>query len=92
MEIGTPRGIRQKKIRRMLPSSSDSSASEDSDRGHSQKRSSNKEAADDRVLEKSPKGRFYRVREAHQYYTFPTFIIICSSIENLAPVHTRLCI
>jgi hypothetical protein len=76
----------------MLPSSSDSSASEDSDRGHSQKRSSNKEAADDKVLEKSPKGRFYRVREARQYYAFPTYIINRSSIENFAPVHTRQCI
>jgi hypothetical protein len=45
----------------MLPSSSDSSGSEDSERGRGQKRSSNKEALDDKVVEKSPKGRFYRV-------------------------------
>lgn len=49
------------KLRRMLPSSSDSSGSEDSERGRGQKRSSNKEALDDKVVEKSPKGRFYRV-------------------------------
>jgi|LauGreDrversion4_2_1035121.scaffolds.fasta_scaffold181572_2 hypothetical protein len=49
------------KLRGMLPSSSDSSGSEDSERGRGQKRSSNKEALDDKVVEKSPKGRFYRV-------------------------------
>ena len=53
--------VRRKKIRGMLPSSSDSSGSEDSERGRGQKRSSNKEALDDKVVEKSPKGRFYRV-------------------------------
>lgn len=53
--------IPEEKLSDSMPSSRGSSVSGDDEMGLSQKRAQSTDFADDKVVEKSPKGRFHRV-------------------------------